>query len=248
MDVTINTVSGEEFAIPVQVDSHVQEIRELAALRLDVVPACLRLIHGEDVLADEDSAANLCGEDVLAIIVKTLEELMKLLHKAGLHYKTLNSKDEYGLNALHAASEMDNLDIVKLLLEEECFAGVNEVLIEANFRKRWTALHLAAHEGHALACAALLDVENFTVANATDKDGFTALHLAAKIGHIEVVHTLLASDRFSRVNSVCNRGRTALHLAAANGHWKVAKAIWLHCDQSRVDQIWLALQCFVVYR
>jgi ankyrin repeat protein len=227
MDVTINTMSGEAFAIPVQVDSHVREIRKLAALQLDAIPECLQLIYGEDVLADEDSAASLCGEDVLALIVKTLEELMKILHNSGLRYKTLNSKAWTGQNALHAASEMGKLFIVKLLLKDQRFTGVNEVLFRP-FPQRWTALHLAAHKGHAPVCAALLDAENFTVANGNDSDGHTALHLAAQIGHIEVVHMLLASDRFSQVNSVCNRGRTALHHAAANGRLEVVEAILEH--------------------
>lgn len=57
----------------------------------------------------------------------------------------------------------------------------------------YTALNVAALEGHGGIVQALIDLK-VPVNARSRKDGWTALHLAAQEGHVEIVRILLAAD------------------------------------------------------
>lgn len=80
--------------------------------------------------------------------------------------------------------------MVKALLGCPNFQEVN-----AQDALGYTALHLAAGQGHAVVCSILLGSPRFTSANVKDWKGWTALHCAAEHGHDEACSSLLGSGR-----------------------------------------------------
>ncbi|XP_045113553.1 ankyrin repeat and SAM domain-containing protein 1A-like isoform X12 [Portunus trituberculatus] len=88
----------------------------------------------------------------------------------------------------------------------------------------YTALHLAALNGHKDVVALLLAHE--ASCNVQDGEGSTPLHLAAWAGHTEVVRTLLhQGPSISNVNHQNKGGETALHCAAQYGHTEAAQLL-----------------------
>jgi hypothetical protein len=89
----------------------------------------------------------------------------------------------------------------------------------------WTALHLAAQNGHNEVVQTLL--KNNAAIDEKQKDGFTALHFAAQNGHNEVVQTLLKNN--AAIDEKTNNGETALQIAQRKGRlmlwprWRHAK-------------------------
>ena len=86
----------------------------------------------------------------------------------------------------------------------------------------WTALMLAAENGHTEVVTALLQRDDINIDHAS-VDGRTALILAARYGHIEIVTALLAREGININAGVY--GWTALMLAAENGHTEVVTAL-----------------------
>ncbi len=85
----------------------------------------------------------------------------------------------------------------------------------------WTALHIAADEGHYISVRNLLRARANT--EARDKEGKTPLHVAAQAGSSSAVHTLIAKR--ANVKAKDNKGRTPLHLAAQARHSKQNRSI-----------------------
>jgi ankyrin repeat protein len=73
----------------------------------------------------------------------------------------------------------------------------------------WTALHLAAHDGHN-ECVKFC-IEMGANVNAIDEDGWTPLHLASGQGHANVVRVLL--DAGALVDATDRHGWTQLYCA-----------------------------------
>ena len=80
----------------------------------------------------------------------------------------------------------------------------------------WTALHIAASEGHHKVCAVLLDSENGTDVNAKTQLGRTPLHIAALKGHLILVQMLIRKG--AELNLQDTDQNTPLHLAASMDH------------------------------
>ena len=85
----------------------------------------------------------------------------------------------------------------------------------------WTALCVAAHEGHVESVRALPEAE--AGLGRALNDGATALFVAAQNGHVETVRALLEAG--AEVNHANDEGFTALHLAAECGHLEVVRAL-----------------------
>ncbi len=88
----------------------------------------------------------------------------------------------------------------------------------------YTALHIAADEGHANVAEFLL--ANGADVNATSKNGYTPLHLAVLEGHRDVVEVLLAHG--ADVNPHDWEGKTPLRLALDKGHNEIADLLREH--------------------
>ena len=120
--------------------------------------------------------------------------------------------------ALHAASRMNRLKVVQLLLRHG--ADVN-----APGRLGRTPLLFASTEGHVEVVRWLL--EHGADVNAEDKDNdWTSLHLAAANGHFETVQMLLKHN--ADTNARTNIWRTALHEASSRGCLEVARFLLNH--------------------
>ncbi len=78
-------------------------------------------------------------------------------------------------------------------------------------QRGWTALTLAANEGHVEIVRALLATPGIDVNAKMSRSGMTALMRAATKGHLDIVEILL--NRGANVNEVDNEGRTARDLA-----------------------------------
>ena len=94
---------------------------------------------------------------------------------------------------------------------------------EVNARETisFTALHLAAANGHKDTVQVLLD--RGAEVNALQVKSYTALHLAAANGHTDTVQVLL--DRGAEVNARVVNNWTALHFAAQNGHMDTVQVL-----------------------
>jgi ankyrin repeat protein len=90
-------------------------------------------------------------------------------------------------------------------------------------QRGWTALTLAAKEGHVEIVRALLATPGIDVNVKLSRSGMTALMFAATFDRPEVVQELL--NRGANVNEVDNEGRTALMWAATMGHAEVVRAL-----------------------
>ena len=120
--------------------------------------------------------------------------------------------------ALHAASRMNHLKVVQLLLRHSA---------DVNAPGRWglTPLQFASLRGHVEVVQWLL--EHGADVHARNKDGeWTSLHLAGFHGHFEIVRTLLKHNADANVRN--NYERTPLHLASSSGHVDIVRLLLRH--------------------
>jgi hypothetical protein len=124
----------------------------------------------------------------------------------------VNAKDRLGMMAIHAASRIGNVEIVRLLL-------VYGADVNARAGDGCTPLHLAAAGAHK-DLARFLVGQSFNV-DAADHDQQTPLHLIARSREPvavvkEIIEYLLA--RSANINAPAKDGSTPLHEACEHGH------------------------------
>lgn len=124
-------------------------------------------------------------------------------------------RDEGGLLPLHKAAGMGRSEAISMILERDP-ASVN-----AEADHGWTALHLAAHGGHAAACEPLLAYG--ADPNAGDAERMTALHRGATSGNEAVCQVLCRGG--ADIQATNNLGNTPLHTACEEGHAIVGRAL-----------------------
>ncbi|MBA8667813.1 tetratricopeptide repeat protein [Holosporaceae bacterium 'Namur'] len=124
--------------------------------------------------------------------------------------KDINCGDSNGITLLHHAAKLNNLSILKILIEE--FKSVIDV---ENFDKQ-TPLHIAAIAGN-------IEVVEYLISKAADvmlasSSGQNVLHYAAHYGKYEIIVKILdsVSDylRKELITSKDKDGKRALHYAA----------------------------------
>jgi ankyrin repeat protein len=150
----------------------------------------------------------------------------------------IDEKDEDGRTALHLASQSENPELVRELLEYG--ANVNEVdneeqtalyytnnanvareLIKANANLNhinndgWTPLHHSSYKKRSVRVALELVRSGANVNIKTEDENLTALHLACSTGELELVMTLLQHG--AKTNVKDSDGNTPEHIAYSKG-------------------------------
>jgi hypothetical protein len=123
----------------------------------------------------------------------------------------VNVKNVYGMTPLHDAARKDNVEIVRLLLQNG--AEVNARSIDGN-----TPLHFAAFQGH-------VDILHLLVENGVDLEaqsinGWRVLHNATLYGHLPFIQELISRYHVD-INARMNRGETALWWARMYHHTEI---------------------------
>eukprot|EP00913_Durusdinium_trenchii_P012325 g11570.t1 len=147
----------------------------------------------------------------------------------------LVEKDRAGQTALHcAAAEGQELKRHQSSLEE--LLGMRqiprevslELLSARTYKIGWTALHYAAHNGHAECCRVLMSAAGQAAEfiGAVTDTGRTALHLASVNGHRRCLTVLLRTHMAKQLMTSQSRdGHTAMHLAARFGQPSCVKVL-----------------------
>ncbi|XP_050050715.1 death-associated protein kinase 1-like isoform X1 [Dermacentor andersoni] len=129
-----------------------------------------------------------------------LEELFSMSHI------NPNQSNKHGETAVHIASGLAQLQILKLLHSK----GANLKLADSHGD---SAMYWAARQGHTDVIQYLW--ENGVSVDCQNKSGETALHVAARYGHHPAVKLLCSFG--ANINVADEHGDTALHIAAWHG-------------------------------
>ncbi|MEB0134318.1 ankyrin repeat domain-containing protein [Actimicrobium sp. CCC2.4] len=150
---------------------------------------------------------------MLAVTLANRDAVEELLTARGLQRDT---RDSRGRTALHYAAQTGGAAIIGLLLG----AGIDGLAVRPD---GISALHIAAHGGHAEAVAVLMDGTPGQWDKQAD-NGYAALHLAAVNGHANVI-AVMAGRPGIDINQTTSFGYTALQLATVKGWVPVSAAI-----------------------
>jgi len=180
-----------------------------------------------DLLAIASSRGhiNFCKKLILAGVIEDVQENISLIHAIYLRKKDVVEKlielgrnkasFKNGANQLMMASEVGDIDIVKLLLK----GNPDDLNAEADDGR--TALIIAASKGYKEIVELLLD--KGAAVNFQNNDGQTALMRAAFYGHREIVELLLKNGAVDELED--NWGENALISAAVRRHTKIIELL-----------------------
>lgn len=137
------------------------------------------------------------------------------------HNANVSKDSNNGMTALACAASAGKTEAI-ITLVNHGHADVNYINNEPSFwGESFTALMIAAENGHANAISALIDCG--ANVNQVNSAGQTALMKAAEHGRVEAIKTLIDHD--ANVNQVDKSGQTAFMKAATNRHWDAPLAL-----------------------
>jgi len=165
-----------------------------------------------------------------------VQELLKTRQSG----KLVEAKDGAGQTAIHCAAANGHDEVLQDLLgmrpktakkdnssspdgpERAMCTLPLELLAAKTYKLGWTALHYAAHNGHAVCIDLLMDAASHApdILAATNDSGRTPLHVAAHAGHQNCCETLLQTQDYAKqqlLEGTTPDGHTAMHLAARFG-------------------------------
>lgn len=175
-----------------------------------------------------------------------IEVLKFLLDKLRPHQRdALRARDSYGRMPLHYSSQYGLVSICQIIIARMKAWGqfdVGDGIDAPSWQDvdGYAPLHLSVIGGHPNTTQALLQAEDWTVANAsrdvvrkhTEKSG-EVLALATKANSVVIVR-LLVQAGFD-VNYQDDQGESALHVAARFNHTECASALLSECDHQKAD-------------
>lgn len=118
--------------------------------------------------------------------IEVLEELI-------ISKTDMSEISEYGLNALHYAASLMQVDVMRLLLAKKLFKAdeaIKEGRYAGNTALHWVCLAAERYPERAIEAVELL-LANGADMKAKDRDGYTPLFSAVSSGHVELVKFLL---------------------------------------------------------
>jgi ankyrin repeat protein len=124
--------------------------------------------------------------------------------------------------ALWKAAQQGKAELCEELLSQS-FYGQCQANINYKGPGNWTALHVAANEGHLQVCKFLTSFKNSLSIDAKSLKLETPLLLACSKGHLDIAHLLVKSGADIHLQN--DEGNSAIHLAAKEGHELVVS--WL---------------------
>jgi len=127
----------------------------------------------------------------------------------------INEKTFGGMTAIQLAVRDDNLEIMKVLIDNGADVNVGVT------RLKITPLQIAARRGN-VEMANLLIASGAKV-NQPDHEGASALHFAVRSGKNDIAELLISNG--AEVNSKDNEEYTPLHNAAWNGHLETVELL-----------------------
>lgn len=116
-----------------------------------------------------------------------------------------------GSTPLHVAAQEGNSEAAKVLLDG-CAEDVRELLVRARTKLDFSALHVAAQNGHATLVASLADAFPGAIHLHSSKVAWTPLHSAVRHNQLAVIDVLLREN--ANVDALSAENTTPLHLAA----------------------------------
>lgn len=128
-------------------------------------------------------------------------------------------KDFQGKSPLHKAIEHKQINVFKILLENDMTGAIHDITTGG-----FNLLHQAAQSG-CLDIVQFLLVQKVNVNDKGDKN-VSALHFAALNGYIDVVETLILAG--ADVNARSINGGTPLHNAVVAGHHQIVELLLSH--------------------
>ena len=172
---------------------------------LDLINAEQQVNEETGLSEDVDNATTIFSRKKRTYSIEQLnvqENFNELMKKC--EYSKLDGNDQSGFTPFHHAAKENNIDLIKLLVANECDVNV----VDADERQQ-TPLHKAAMFGHVESIKLLL--ENKADANRHDNNGHTPLQTAIIYGgDIEVVKTLIEKTDLLKEDK---SGQNALHIA-----------------------------------
>lgn len=153
-----------------------------------------------------------------------IKELLRVMPEV------MAEKDRAGQTAIHcAAAEGHHASLEELLGMRQTPREVPlELLSAKSYKIGWTALHYAAHNGHAECCRLLMSAASQApeFIGAVTNTGRTALHLASVNGHRKCLNILLRTHMAKKLMTTQSMdGHTAMHLAARFGQENCVKTL-----------------------
>jgi len=137
---------------------------------------------------------------------------------SGIDASLLNVQDNNGDTPLHVAADQGSGELVSRLLD----SGVK---LDIKNYKGVTALHFAAHLGHAHVIKTLAE-KSPPLVDIPDDEGQTAVHDAAQEGHVNVIKVF--AEYGINLDIADQAGRTPIYMATLNGQVEVIRELAKH--------------------
>jgi ankyrin repeat protein len=201
----------------ITIDPPIEKLLKDAQETGEVEPVKTALDAGLDIETRDSSGRSLLR---LAVMGNHRDLVEMLIDKNA----QVNTADWLGETPLMSAAQRGDAKMVSLLLSSGASPDLSTQANDQTLAGGFTALHLAAHNGHTEVIATLL--EEHANPNLADGAGVTPLMLACKIGAKDAAEVLLQKD--ARPDGADYHGQTPLMYAVSNGNKELVTLLLLN--------------------